>query len=58
MISGWENHTENAAFFLADCMDVMYEKVLILPDSDRIKVLDKVNEDMNAYERKHRMGAA
>ena len=52
-----ENHTEDAAFFLADCMDVLYEKVLTLPDPDRIKVLDKANEDMNAYERKHRIGA-
>ena len=53
-----ENHTEDAAFFLADCMDVLYEKVLTLPDSDRIKVLDKANDDMNAYKRKHRIGAA
>ena len=53
-----EDHTEDAALFLADCMDVLYEKVLTLPDPDRIKVLDKANEDMNAYERKHRKGAA
>ena len=53
-----DNHSEDAAFFLADCMDVLYEKVLTLPDPDRIKVLDKANEDMRAYERKHRKGAA
>ena len=53
-----ENHTEDATFFLAECMDVLCEKVLSLPDSDRIKVLDKANEDMNAYEQKHRKGAA
>lgn len=53
-----ENHTEDAAFFLADCMDVLYEKVLSLPDPDRIKVLDKANDDMNAYKRKHRIGTA
>ena len=53
-----EDHTEDAAFFLDDCMDVLYEKVLALPDPDRIKVLDKANEDMSAYTRKHRKGAA
>ena len=53
-----ENHTEDVAFFLADCMDVLYEKVLSLPDPDRIKVLDKANEDMSTYERKHGIGAA
>ena len=34
-----ENHTEDAAFFLADCMAVLYEKVLSLPDPDRIMII-------------------
>ena len=52
------NHTEDAAYFLADCMDVLYEKVLSLPDQDRNMVLDKANEDMSAYDSKHRRGVA
>ncbi len=53
-----DDHTEDAVFFLADCMDVLYEKVLSLPDSDRNMVLDKANEDMSAYDSKHRRGVA
>ena len=53
-----DDHTEDAAFFLADCMDVLYEKALSLPDPDRNKVLDKANEDMSAYDSKHRRGVA
>ncbi len=53
-----DDHTEDAAYFLADCMDVLYEKVLLLPEPDRYKVLDKANEDMNAYDSKHRHGVA
>lgn len=47
-----------AAYFLADCMDVLYEKVLALPEPDRNMVLDKANADINAYERNHKRGAA
>ena len=46
-----DDHTENAAYFLADCMDVLYEKVMSLPDLDRNMVLDKVDEDIVAYKR-------
>ena len=53
-----DNHSEDAAYFLADCMDVLYEKVLTLPDPDRNMVLDKANEDMSAYDSKHRRGVA
>ena len=49
-----DDHSEDAAFFLADCMDVLYEKVLLLPDMDRNMIIDKANEDMNAYERNHK----
>ena len=53
-----DDHSEDAAYFLADCMDVLYEKVLSLPDPDRNMVLDKANEDMSAYDSKHRRGVA
>ena len=53
-----DDHTEDAAFFLADCMDVLYEKVLLLSNQDRNMILDKANEDMNAYDSKHRRGVA
>lgn len=53
-----DNHTEDAAYFLADCMDVLYEKVLSLPDPDRNKIIDKANEDMSAYDSKHSRGVA
>ena len=53
-----DDHTEDAAYFLADCVDVLYEKVLSLPVQDRNMVLDKANEDMNAYDSKHRRGVA
>ena len=53
-----DNHSEDAAYFLADCMDVLYEKVLSLPDQDRNMILDKANEDMSAYDSKHRRGVA
>ena len=44
----------DASYFLSDCMDVLYEKVLTLPEPDRNKVLDRANSDMNAYERNHK----
>ena len=53
-----DDHTENAAFFLADCMDVLYEKVLCLTDPDRNRILDKASEDMSTYEKNHKRGAA
>ena len=53
-----DDSTEDAAFFLADCMDVLYEKVLSLPVPDRNKVLDKANEDMSAYDSRHGRGVA
>ncbi len=48
----------DAAFFLSDCIDVLYEKVLTLAESDRNMVLDRANSDMNAYEKKYKRGVA
>ena len=53
-----DDHTEDAAYFLADCMEVLYEKVLALPARDRNKVIDKANKDMDSYNRKHSRGVA
>ena len=53
-----DDHTEDAAYFLSDCMDVLYEKVLSLPDPDRIKIIDKANTDMDAYNRKNKRTVA
>ena len=47
--------SEDNAYFLADCMDVLYEKVLTLTDSDKVRVLDKANRDMETYERRHKL---
>ncbi len=47
-----------AAYFLEDCMDVLYEKALILPDRDRNRILDKANHDMDAYGENHKRGVA
>ena len=41
-----DEHTEDAAFFLADCMDVLYEKVMQLQEEDRALVLDKARNDV------------
>ena len=49
---------EENAYFLADCMDVLYEKVITLPDSDKAEVLDKANRDMETYERRHKLVVA
>ena len=35
-------------YFLADCLDVLNEKVMKLSDSDRIAVLEKAKEDIRA----------
>ena len=53
-----DDHTEDAAYFLADCMDVLCEKILALPAKDRNKVIDKANKDMDSYNRKHNRGVA
>lgn len=53
-----DDGSEDASYFLMDCMDVLYEKVLMLPEADRNKVLERANSDMDAYEKKYRRGAA
>ena len=40
------NESDENTFFLADCMDILYEKVLMLPDKERGSILDKVNHDI------------
>lgn len=41
-----DNESDDNTFFLADCMDILYEKVLMLPDKERGSVLDKANHDI------------
>ena len=41
-----DNESDDHTFFLADCMDILYEKVLMLPDKERGSVLDKANHDI------------
>ena len=43
-----DDYTEDAINFLADCMDVLYEKVLSLPEDDRFMVIDKAQNDMES----------
>lgn len=50
--------SEENAFFLADCFDVLCEKVLILPDQERGQILDKVNHDIELFGLNNRLGAA
>ena len=40
--------TEEDVYFLADCLDVLNEKVLQLPDNDRIQVLEKTRKDLES----------
>ena len=46
-LAGAEESEENE-FFLADCMDVLYGKVMKLADKERSKVLDKAREDLES----------
>ena len=46
-LAGAEESEENE-FFLADCVDVLYEKVMKLADKERSKVLDKAREDLES----------
>ena len=46
-LAGAEESEENE-FFLADCMDVLYEKVMKLADKERSTVLDKAREDLES----------
>lgn len=41
-----DNESDDNTFFLADCMDILYEKVLMLPDKERRTILDKANHDI------------
>ena len=50
--------SEENAFFLADCFDVLCEKVLILPDQERGQILEKVNRDIELFGLSNRLGAA
>ncbi len=43
-----DDYTEDAINFLADCMDVLHEKVLSLPEEDRFMVIDKARNDMDS----------
>ena len=38
--------SEEDVYFLADCLDVLNEKVLQLPETDRVYVLDKAKKDL------------
>ena len=38
--------SQDDVYFLADCLDVLNEKVLQLPETDRIRVLDKARKDV------------
>ena len=46
-LAGAEESEENE-LFLADCMDVLYEKVMKLADKERSKVLDMAREDLES----------
>ena len=50
--------SEENALFLADCLDVLREKVLILADQERGQILDKVNHDVELFGLSNRLGAA
>ena len=53
-----DEDSEDAWFFLEDCMDVLYEKVLSLATEDRRTILDKASGDIDMYSKAHRRGAA
>ncbi len=38
--------SEDDVFFLADCLDVLNEKVLQLSEADRIRVMNKARRDV------------
>ena len=54
LLSQWEgiidfarkNESEENTYFLADCMDILYDKVLTLSPRDRNMVIDKANHDI------------
>ncbi len=50
--------SEENSYFLEDCMDVLYEKVLTLTDHERGRVLDKAKHDMDSYGTVGRIGVA
>ena len=43
-----EKNEENT-YFLADCLDVLYEKVMTLPDEERLDIIDRAKHDMSLY---------
>ena len=42
------NDSDENTPFLADCMDILYEKVLLLTDKERRLVIDKADHDIEA----------
>lgn len=53
-----DDGSEDASYFLSDCMDVLYEKVLTLAEPDRNMILDRANSDMSVYEERYKRGVA
>lgn len=54
LLSLWEgiidfarkNESEENTYFLADCMDILYEKVLMIPKKERNGIIDKAIRDL------------
>ena len=40
--------TEEDVYFLADCLDVLNEKVMVLSEADRAQVLGKARKDIES----------
>ena len=40
------NESKENTYFLADCMDILYEKVLMLPKKERNRIIDKASHDL------------
>ena len=55
--AGKEDSEENA-YFLADCMDVLYEKVLALPAPERGRIIEKAEHDVDSYGMSRKLGVA
>lgn len=62
LLSYWEgiveyarnNESDENTYFLADCMDILYEKVLMLTKNERNLIVDKAIHDLEAL----KVGAA
>ena len=53
-----DEDSDDAWFFLEDCMDVLHEKVVSLAEKDRTIILNKASGDLVSYIMAHRSGAA